>query len=330
MNKNKRNSKKVLAAICAFSGAFGGNSGASAALKNKKVPTVKTDVKSNVKSKNLSLNRQSGNKNFFGKAWDLIKANPVKSSLITAGGLTVAVGTPLLIAKLIKGKKDDKDPNKKNKKEIKENQEKLESKKVEEIKEEKEIKENQEDKEIKEEIKKEEIKEIKEEIKKEEIKKEEIKKEEIKEIKEEIEIEKEEIKIEPPQQVPPKEVISLNHCSNGEGLLTIEQKELSTISNAVKQCFNEKKCNDFVVFKLGQRKVLFGQDEVHYIVIFNNNLTLKNDYKNLPTKISDTGFNNFSFTHKLGSAFRDEAWEISNGVDLSFDAQNRKFNLVKK
>lgn len=327
MNKNKRNSKKVLAAICAFSGAFGGNSGASAALKNKKVPTVKTDVKSNVKSKNLSLNRQSGNKNFFVKTWDLIKANPVKSSLITAGGLTVAVGTPLLIAKLIKGKKDDKDPNKKNKKEIKENQknqEKLEdkeNKKIEEIKENKgneeqnqeENLENQKEIEIKEEIKEE--KEIKEEIK---------------ENKEEIEIEKEEIKIEPPQQVPPKEVISLNHCSNGEGLLTIEQKELSTISNAVKQCFNEKKCNDFVVFKLGQRKVLFGQDEVHYIVIFNNNLTLKNDYKNLPTKISDTGFNNFSFTHKLSSAFRDEAWEISNGVDLSFDAQNRKFNLVKK
>ena len=70
MNKNKRNFKKILAAICAFSGAFGGNnSGASAALKNKKVPTVKTDVKSNVKSKNLSLNRQSGNKNFFEKTW---------------------------------------------------------------------------------------------------------------------------------------------------------------------------------------------------------------------------------------------------------------------
>ena len=176
MNKNKRNSKKVLAAICAFSGAFGGNSGASAALKNKKVPTVKTDVKSNVKSKNLSLNRQSGNKNFFGKAWDLIKANPVKSSLITAGGLTVAVGTPLLIAKLIKGKKDDKDPNKKNKKENKENkenkggQDKLEDEKIEENKEnqeiKEEIKENQEEikenQEIKEEIKKEEIKEIKE------------------------------------------------------------------------------------------------------------------------------------------------------------------------
>ena len=163
MNKNKRNSKKVLAAICAFSGAFGGNSGASAALKNKKVPTVKTDVKSNVKSKNLSLNRQSGNKNFFGKAWDLIKANPVKSSLITAGGLTVAVGTPLLIAKLIKGKKDDKDPNKKNKKENKENKEnKGDQKKLED----KEIKENQEkleDKKIEEEIK-EEIKENQEKL----------------------------------------------------------------------------------------------------------------------------------------------------------------------
>ena len=326
MNKNKRNSKKVLAAICAFSGAFGGNSGASAALKNKKVPTVKTDVKSNVKSKNLSLNRQSGNKNFFGKAWDLIKANPVKSSLITAGGLTVAVGTPLLIAKLIKGKKDDKDPNKKNKKEIKENQKnqdklegKLEDKKIGEFKEEKEIKEEiKENQEIKEEIKKEEIKEIKEEIK------------EIKEIKEEIEIEKEEIKIEPPQQVPPKEVISLNHCSNGEGLLTIGQKELSTISNAVKQCFNEKICNDFVVFKLGQKKEFFGQDEVHYIVIFNNNLTFKKKWETFPTKISDTGFNNFSFTHKLGSMLHNEAWEISKGVDLSFDAQNRKFNLVKK
>ena len=200
MNKNKRNSKKVLAAICAFSGAFGGNSGASAALKNKKVPTVKTDVKSNVKSKNLSLNRQSGNKNFFGKAWDLIKANPVKSSLITAGGLTVAVGTPLLIAKLIKGKKDDKDPNKKNKKEIKKNQEKLEDKENKKIE---EIKENKGDKEIKEEIKEE--KEIKEEIKENQEIKEEIKKEEIKEIKEEIK--KEEIKEikegnQPPQQQP--------------------------------------------------------------------------------------------------------------------------------
>ena len=188
MNKNKRNSKKVLAAICAFSGAFGGNSGASAALKNKKVPTVKTDVKSNVKSKNLSLNRQSGNKNFFGKAWDLIKANPVKSSLITAGGLTVAVGTPLLIAKLIKGKKDDKDPNKKNKKEIKKNQEKLEDKENKKIE---EIKENKGDKEIKEEIKEE--KEIKEEIKENQEIKEEIKKEEIKEIKE---------GNQPPQQQP--------------------------------------------------------------------------------------------------------------------------------
>ena len=113
MSKNKRNFKKVLAVICAFSGAFGGNnSGASAALKNKRVPTVETDVKSNVKSENLSLNRQSGNKNFFGKAWDLIKTNPIKSGLITAGGLTVAVGTPLLIAKLIKGKKDDKETKK--------------------------------------------------------------------------------------------------------------------------------------------------------------------------------------------------------------------------
>ena len=197
MNKNKRNSKKVLAAICAFSGAFGGNSGASAALKNKKVPTVKTDVKSNVKSKNLSLNRQSGNKNFFGKAWDLIKANPVKSSLITAGGLTVAVGTPLLIAKLIKGKKDDKDPNKKNKKEIKKNQEKLEDKENKKIE---EIKENKGDKEIKEEIKEE--KEIKEEIKENQEIKEEIKKEEIKEIKEEI---KEIKEVNQPQQQQPKD-----------------------------------------------------------------------------------------------------------------------------
>ena len=121
MNKNKRNSKKVLAAICAFSGAFGGNSGASAALKNKKVPTVKTDVKSNVKSKNLSLNRQSGNKNFFGKAWDLIKANPIKSSLIiaaAAAGVGAGVGVPLAIAKS-KGKKD-KEPG--NPKDVKDNQ----------------------------------------------------------------------------------------------------------------------------------------------------------------------------------------------------------------
>ncbi|MBR0183971.1 MAG: hypothetical protein IJQ10_02290, partial [Clostridia bacterium] len=178
-----------------------------------------------------------------------------------------------------------------------------------------EIKEIKEEKEFKEEIK--EIKEEKEF------------KEEIKEIKEEKEF-KEEIKIEPPQQVPPKEVISLNHCSNGEGLLTIGQKELSTISNAVKQCFNEKICDNFVVFKLGQKKPLVGQNEVHYIVIFNNNLTLKNKWKNFPTKISDTGFNNFSFTHKLGSMLYDESWEISKGVDLGFDTENKKFNLVKK
>ena len=202
MNKNKRNSKKVLAAICAFSGAFGGNSGASAALKNKKVPTVKTDVKSNVKSKNLSLNRQSGNKNFFGKAWDLIKANPVKSSLITAGGLTVAVGTPLLIAKLIKGKKDDKDPNKKNKKENKENKEnKGDQKKLED----KEIKENQEkleDKKIEEEIK-EEIKENQEKLEDKKIE-EEIK-EEIKENQEKLE-NKGEIKIEIEEKNQPQQL----------------------------------------------------------------------------------------------------------------------------
>ena len=54
MSKNKRNFKKVLAAICAFSGTFGGNSDASDASKNKNTATVKTDVK----SKNLSLNRQ--------------------------------------------------------------------------------------------------------------------------------------------------------------------------------------------------------------------------------------------------------------------------------
>ena len=149
MNKDRRHFKKVLAAICAFSGTFGGN-GASAAQKNKKVTTVKTDVKSNVKSKNLSLNRQSGNKNFFRKTWNLIKANPIESSLITAGGLTVAVGTPLLIAKLIKGKKDDKDPNKKNKKEIKENQGNEEQNQGNGEQNQQEIKENQEDKKIKE------------------------------------------------------------------------------------------------------------------------------------------------------------------------------------
>ena len=182
MNKNKRNSRKVLAAICAFSGAFGGNSGASAALKNKKVPTVKTDVKSNVKSKNLSLNRQSGNKNFFGKAWDLIKANPIKSSLIiaaAAAGVGAGVGVPLAIAKS-KGKKDKEPGNPKDVKDSQrpgqssevqdqnlkneqnqedekqnqgENQEKLKGKKIEKIKENREkieeikieeIKENQE------------------------------------------------------------------------------------------------------------------------------------------------------------------------------------------
>ena len=42
MNKNKRNFKKALAAICAFSGAFGGNnSDASAASKNKNTATAK-------------------------------------------------------------------------------------------------------------------------------------------------------------------------------------------------------------------------------------------------------------------------------------------------
>ena len=98
----------------------------------------------------------------------------------------------------------------------------------------------------------------------------------------------------------------------------------------MKQCFNEKICDNFVVFKLGQKKPLVGQNEVHYIVIFNNNLTLKNKWKNFPTKISDTGFNNFSFTHKLGSMLYDESWEISKGVDLGFDTENKKFNLVKK
>ena len=107
MNKDRRNFKKVLAAICAFSGTFGGN-GASAAQKNKKVTTVKTDVKSNVKSKNLSLNRQSGNKNFFRKTWNLIKAHPLAASGITIASLAALIGVPVVIAKSIKGKKDDK------------------------------------------------------------------------------------------------------------------------------------------------------------------------------------------------------------------------------
>ena len=109
MSKNKRNFKKVLAAICAFSGTFGGNSDASDASKNKNTATVKTDVK----SENLSLNRQSGNKNFFEKTRDLIKANPIKSSLIIASvvtGVGAGVAVPVAIAKS-KGKEDEKSGN---------------------------------------------------------------------------------------------------------------------------------------------------------------------------------------------------------------------------
>ncbi len=126
MSKNKRNFKKVLAAICAFSGTFGGNSDASDASKNKNTATVKTDVK----SKNLSLNRQSGNKNFFEKTRDLIKANPIKSSLIIASvvtGVGAGVAVPVAIAKS-KGKEDEKSGNPgdggiKNEKDNLENQE---------------------------------------------------------------------------------------------------------------------------------------------------------------------------------------------------------------
>ena len=113
MNKNKRSFKKVLAAICAFSGTFGGdNSGASAALKNRIKPMVETVVNKKSSEKSFGLNRKCENKNFFGKTWDLIKANPIKSILITAGSLAVAVGMPLIITKLVKGKKDDKGPSK--------------------------------------------------------------------------------------------------------------------------------------------------------------------------------------------------------------------------
>ena len=107
MSKNKRNFKKVLAAICAFSGTFGGNSDASDASKNKNTATVKTDVK----SKNLSLNRQSGNKNFFEKTWDLAKAHPLAASGITIASLAALIVTPIVIAKSIKGKKDEKSGN---------------------------------------------------------------------------------------------------------------------------------------------------------------------------------------------------------------------------
>ena len=107
MSKNKRNFKKVLAAICAFSGTFGGNSDASDASKNKNTATVKTDVK----SKNLSLNRQSGNKNFFEKTWDLAKAHPLAASGITIASLAALIGVPVVIAKSIKGKEDEKSGN---------------------------------------------------------------------------------------------------------------------------------------------------------------------------------------------------------------------------
>ena len=322
MNKNKRNFKKILAAICAFSGAFGGD-GASAALKNKKSKSlVTTGVKAKASSKSLSLNRTE-NKGFFTKAFDLVKANPIKSSFGLVTALGFLVGVPVIATKL--GKSNDGKPNGKpgdkgdkldngQKKEIKEikeeNQENQENKDNQENQENQEKQENGENKENQE--NKEEIKEKQENVPLEPN----VKNDASKEKQNQEVIDNANPKIILKQEVNKTEAsINLNN-SKGEGLGEVSQDEMNRVSATFKPLFGNVDVNKIAVFKLS------GSDK--YIIIFDNDLKLLDDYKKHLKKIQNTKFSNIVIYKN-----KKDNWIVRDGVDLSFDEQN-KFNLVKK